>query len=241
MTSNLLDERMPVALPSLDFSQFPMLSRRGFLSGAAALAVGSAAPVVAADEIAGPEGVSRGEFWSRPRSVWLRRAGLGEIRATYWANGALDVEEYRRICVFMRDLGFESAIRRGDSRIIRAVRSGALPEQIPIAAPMSIRLLDGLYAIGGWLEHFGVPRPVQLNSAYRHPFYNNTMVEGAERDGYHTIGGAGDVVIEGVSPHRTSQFGQWLGVGGIGLYASKSFTHMDDGARHKAPRFWRGK
>lgn len=202
------------------------------------MAMGAGTPVLASDGIGGPADIAPAEFWSRPRSVWLKRKGVGEeLRATYWADGALVLEEYRRICVFMRDLGFEQAIRSGDARIVRAVRSGALPAQIPVAVPVSVRLLDAIYAIGGWLEHFGVPRPVGLTSAYRHPFYNNNMVEGAARDGYHTKGRAGDLVIEGVSPQRISQFGAWLGVGGIGLYASKGFTHVDDGAQ----RFWRGK
>lgn len=216
--------------------EFGGLSRRSLLLGLGSFAWASG--LRAQEGIGGPEGVSQTEFWAKPRTVWLRRTGSREeVRATYWADGQLVLDEYQRICVFMRDVGFERAIRAGDARVMKAVQRGVLPPQIPIAVPVSLRLLDGLYAVGGWLEHFGMPRPIWMNSAYRHPFYNNYMVEGAKRDGYHTEGRAGDIVIEGVHPLRISQFGSWLGVGGIGLYVSKGFTHMDDGV----PRFWRGK
>lgn len=222
---------------SLDVCSSSGITRRDVLRGVAATALGGAASLHAQEMIAGPEGLSQQNFWTIPRSVWLRRASGEELRATYWADGRLVVDEYQRICVFMRDIGFESAIRKGDSRVLRAVQSGQLPTAIPVAVPMSARLLDGLYAIGGWLDHFGVARPLYLTSAYRHPFYNNTMVEGSVRNSYHTKGRAGDIVIHGVSPQQLSQFGAWLGVGGVGLYVSKGFTHIDDGAQ----RFWRGK
>lgn len=215
------------------------VSRREVLCGAAAAVLGGAmTPLRAQEMIAGPDGMSPQEFWVAPRSVWLRRPGGGDdLRATYWADGRLVMTEYQRICVYMRDVGFERAILRGDPRVLRAVRSGLLPTEIPVAVPMSPRLLDGLYAIGGWLDHFGMARPLYLTSAYRHPFYNSTMVEGAVRNSYHTKGRASDIVIHGVAPQQLSQFGEWLGVGGVGLYVAKGFTHLDDGAQ----RFWRGK
>lgn len=214
------------------------IGRRSLLFGVGAVSLCGVTPVMAQGEIAGPEGLSAGEFWSRPRSVWLRRSkSAEEVRATYWADGGVVLAGYQQLCVFLRDTGFERAIRSGDARVMRAVQKGVLPQQISVAVPVSLRMLDGLYALGGWLEHFGMARPIHVNSAYRHPFYNNHMVEGAKRDGYHTKGRASDIQIEGVSPQRISQFGAWLGVGGIGLYVSKGFTHMDDGAQ----RFWRGK
>lgn len=184
---------------------------------------------------------ARGGMWTQPRTLWLKRHGVpasrSQLQVTYWADGAIQPQGYREACIFLRDLGFEKAILRGDSRVLSAVRKGLLPDQIPTAAPISMRVLDSLYAIGQWLSYFGMGRPVIVTSAFRHPFYNNHMVEGAARDGFHTKARAVDIRIDGVSPDRVAQFGRWLGVGGIGLYQSRGFLHIDDGAQ----RTWRGR
>lgn len=214
-----------------------IVHRRRALGGivaCAGLGLGFGGVAMAQEEVA-PGGQS---MWVVPRTLWLQRDGVrGSLDLTYWQNGLLDVHRYREVCVFLRDTGFEKAILRGDKRILAAVRAGRLPERIPIAAPISPRVLDALYAIGQWLAYFGLARPIIVTSAFRHSFYNNNMVEGASRDSFHTKARAVDIRIDGISPARIALFARWLGVGGIGLYQSRGFLHIDDGAQ----RSWKGK
>lgn len=212
------------------------IHRRQALRGVIGLgmALGVANPA-SAQEPGPPGGLG---MWTAPRSLWLKRDGQRDaLNLTYWSDGALDQHRYREACVFLRDTGFEKAILRGDKRILAAVRAGRLPDRIPIAAPISPRVLDALYAIGQWLAYFGVARPIIVTSAFRHSFYNNNMVEGASRDSYHTKARAVDIRIDGIPPERIALFARWLGVGGIGLYQSRGFLHIDDGAQ----RSWKGR
>ncbi len=169
------------------------------------------------------------DFWTQPRDLWLHRSGLAPLHLIYWRDGALDPDGYRSACLFLRDLGFEALIRRQDPRVLAAVKSGRLPQEIPVTHAMDPRVLDALYAIGAWLRHFGVSRPIEVLSAYRHWFYNANVVEGAARQSFHIQGRAVDVRIHGVSPQRIAQFSKWLGAGGVGLYVANGFTHIDTG------------
>lgn len=214
----------------------PMCDRRTVLKlGSVVLASAMAPEFALAMQEAGAPAV--GGMWNSPRSVWLRRQGEKDLKVVYWRDGALLPEAYRQACIFLRDVGFENAILRGDRRVLEAYRAARLPDRIQVAAPMSLRVLDALYAIGVWLDHFGISRPIIILSAYRHPFYNANLVEGAARDSKHTKGGAVDIRIDGVPTARIGQFGQWLGVGGIGLYVSRGFIHIDDGPQ----RTWAGR
>lgn len=103
------------------------------------------------------------------------------------------------------------------------------------AMGMSPVLLDILYAINGWLDFFGMARPLVLTSALRHPV-TNAAIEGAAKDSRHQRGGAGDLIIPDVPADRVAAFGVWLRGGGVGFYPSKGFTHVDDGRL----RVWRG-
>lgn len=219
-----------------------ILNRRASLGACVGLAsVLSSGFSRAADLALDEPAPNDGGMWMIPRTLWLKREGVppsqSELRVTYWADGQVQRHGYRDACVFLRDLGFEKAILRGDRRILEAVNKGHLPQQIPIAAPISLRVLDALFAVGQWLAYFGMARPAIVTSAFRHPFYNNYMVEGAARDGFHTKARAVDMRIDGVSVERLAQFGRWLGVGGIGLYQSRGFLHIDDGAQ----RVWQGR
>lgn len=174
------------------------------------------------------------DFWREPRQVWLRRERTGEeLNITYWRDGRLQPQAYADICHLLRDVGFEHAIVGKDPRVVLAVQQGRLPARVQTHAAISPRVLDALYAVGGWLRYFGQEQAVSILSAYRHPFYNHVMVEGAARDSLHTQARAVDLRIEGVPVARMAEFGRWLGVGGVGFYPSKGFIHMDDGAhRH---------
>lgn len=169
-------------------------------------------------------------FWDRPRSVWLRRPATGEeIRSTYWANGALVEHEYRRLCWFLRDP--KMVVRMEQRR-----RQGlAVPHSWYSAVEYNVVPLDVLYALGGWLDHFGMSRAIVLTSAFRHPL-TNAATEGAALSSHHTRGAAVDVVVPGVPAEQVGRFSQWLRAGGVGFYPSRHFTHVDAGRL----RSWRG-
>lgn len=72
-------------------------------------------------------------------------------------------------------------------------------------------------------NHFG--KPVNINSAYRTPTYNN-KVDGAKYS-QHLYGTAADIRINGVSPKDIASYAETLlfNTGGIGIY--NNFVHID--------------
>ena len=155
------------------------------------------------------------DFWNLPREITLVRNHTGEsIREVYWFDGHLNPEAYYRLCQFFCDPPATSAVQ------------------------IDLVLLDILRGTQGWLEGFGVPRPIILNSGYRTPEIN-AHTEGAKRNSFHTHGRAADIRIEGVSAEAVSRFGLYLGGGGVGFYQDSRyahpFSHFDTGNL----RFWR--
>jgi uncharacterized protein YcbK (DUF882 family) len=151
------------------------------------------------------------DFWLRPRRIRLTHASGEKIESLYWSDGQLILPAYEELSFFMRD---------------RVVHQGVY---------MSLTLLDILYGVGGWLEYFGVKSETILTSGYRDPV-RSLSIEGAVKDGPHTKGEAGDIVIPGVNSLQTAKFGLWLGGGGVGWYPGKRFVHVDKGR----VRSWRG-
>jgi uncharacterized protein YcbK (DUF882 family) len=211
--------------------------RRRFLCAASALAGMLGTPTLAqvggvasaADQGFDPSAVAT-DFWARPRTVWLRRPATGEeIRATWWADGRVVQAEYERLCWFLRD---ESLAKRIES-LERAGRP--VPASWYPAVGVSYVTLDILYATNGWLEWFGMSRPLVVTGFFRHPV-TNAVTEGAARNSRHQVGGAGDIVVPDVPASRVSAFGAWLRAGGVGFYPGKGFTHVDDGRLRR----WKG-
>lgn len=150
-------------------------------------------------------------FWDTPRELWLRRPDTREeVRAVYWANGRLVPEGYSAICQLLRDI-----------HIGRAVQ-------------FDLTTLDIARGIYGWLLSANVPRPLIINSGYRHPRTNAT--EGGVKNSLHIQAKAIDLRIEGVSADSVARFGRYLSGGGVGFYPGKNFIHVDAGK----VRFWRG-
>lgn len=170
------------------------------------------------------------DFWSQPRTIWMKRPATGEeIKTVYWADGQLIQEEYKRLCWFMRDVRMESRMKQ------YIAKGQAIPQSLYCAVPMRLVLLDILYATNGWLDYHNISRPLILNSGLRHPI-TNAGTEGSARNSRHQVGGAGDITIAGVSSGSVSSYGRWLSAGGVGWYPGKSFTHIDDGRL----RSWKG-
>jgi hypothetical protein len=194
------------------------------------------------------------DFWSAPRTIWLvRRMGRTDqrgsatslstqaaqdsngsqgtqvLRTVWWSNGRVIPEAYRDISLFLGDL-------RMLARIDAAQRQGQrLPPDWHHAVWISPVVLDTLYALTSWLSYFGMDRPIEITSAFRHPL-TNAAIEGAARDSLHQRGAAVDVVIPGVPATKVAEFGAWMRGGGVGVYPERGFTHLDAGAI----RSWRG-
>lgn len=69
--------------------------------------------------------------------------------------------------------------------------------------------------------HFG--KPVNVNSAYRTPGYNNRV--GGAKNSYHMKGRAFDISIKGVTPQEIAKYAALIGVPGIIQY--NTFVHVD--------------
>lgn len=103
-----------------------------------------------------------------------------------------------------------------------------------LAVQMDLVTLDIARGVHGWLNSFGINRPIIINSGYRHPKTNAS--EGGVRNSLHTLGQAIDLKIDGISAASVAEFGKYLAGGGVGFYPNKHFTHLDRGR----VRFWRG-
>jgi uncharacterized protein YcbK (DUF882 family) len=144
------------------------------------------------------------DFWSLPRELWLYRPATREqVRAVYWADGQLVPDGYYAICKLLRDTHMDLAV------------------QFDVVA------LDIARGVYGWLQSFGIERPILIYSGYRHPKTNAS--EGGVRNSEHIKGTALDIGIEGVSTDAVARFGMYLAGGGVGFYPGKRFTHLDRG------------
>jgi uncharacterized protein YcbK (DUF882 family) len=151
------------------------------------------------------------DFWVRPRTIRLKHVTGEIITSTYWSDGELIISEYVNISWFMRDRVAGKAVY------------------------MNPVLLDIVYGVCGWLDYFGLHKPVVLTSGHRDR-ERNRQIEGAAKDSLHITGDAGDIRIPDVNPLQVAKFGAWLGGGGVGWYPSKGFTHLDRGRL----RTWKG-
>lgn len=161
----------------------------------------------------GAPGISFGQsFWDFPRTLWLKRPATGEERqVVYWANGNYVTDGYREACHLLRD-----------------VRANLTVAMDPV-------LLDILRGIQGWFEMAGIYRPIVLNSGYRSP-KTNSETEGAARTSQHVSGKAADIWIPDVPSDYLAKLAAHLRGGGVGIYPSKGFIHVDSGRL----RSWRG-
>ena len=138
------------------------------------------------------------------RTLWLVR-GDAEIQSTYWTPEAgYDGDAYKEICWLMRDV------------------------QANKSFPMSLRLLDVLCGLQNWLAQSGGRSPIHLNSGYR-TFATNMRTEGAAMNSRHLLGKAADIKVLGVTLSRLAGMASLFGRGGVGMYVSKGFVHVDTG------------
>jgi len=70
-----------------------------------------------------------------------------------------------------------------------------------------------------------VGRPVKITSGYRCPAYNTVI--GGVVNSQHKLGRAADVYVAGMTPGEVAEVAEEIGFRGIGVYASRNFTHLD--------------
>lgn len=85
-------------------------------------------------------------------------------------------------------------------------------------------------------HHFG--KPVHINSACRCPEHNAKV--GGSKNSQHVLGRAVDIRVIGHTPEEIAAVVEELmpDWGGIGIYPSKNFVHVD--TRSGGPARWRG-
>jgi uncharacterized protein YcbK (DUF882 family) len=224
--------KCPTVATSRPLDPAALISRRGVLqaalggmAGASTMGAFGTSPVWGAEALPAPAA-----FWSQPRWVWLKRSSTGEeIRLVYWSDGVLNTQAHEQISWFLRDSRFENLMRSPSLALSQAIGKGELSkEQLTPWALMDPIVIDILFAYCAWLSMYGIPRALEVTSGFRH-FFTNALTEGAVRDSWHTKAGAVDFLIPGISIEQVARFGAWLSGGGVGLYLSKNFTHVDRG------------
>jgi uncharacterized protein YcbK (DUF882 family) len=106
--------------------------------------------------------------------------------------------------------------------------------------PIDVRLLDLLHSLNGELQ---TRDPYHVISGYRSPT-TNTMLRtrggahtGVATRSLHMVGKAIDVRVPGVSLEELHRAAVSLKKGGVGIYPSSNFVHVDVGR----VRYWSGK
>lgn len=153
-------------------------------------------------------------FWDQPRKLWLKREvkpGVWEeINEVYFEKGGLRWTGYVKAC-----------------RILRDIHTGKAVQMSPV-------LMDILAGIQGWFSLHDIHVPIIVLSGLREAKTNEDA--GGVKDSAHLRGGACDLTVPGVPVEYLSKLALYLQGGGVGVYPSRSFIHVDDGKM----RSWRG-
>lgn len=142
------------------------------------------------------------DFWNMPRKLYLKRF-QESARIIYFNDGRINQEGYQLACYLLRDV-----------------------EQNRMTN-MDLRLLDLLCAMQAWLIHFGYEGPIIINSGYRNAV-TNRKYRGA-RSSMHLMGKACDFKIPGMSSANLAKIAAQFKAGGIGIYQSRGYVHLDTG------------
>lgn len=189
-----------------------MQSRRSFLAGgvlAASATIASGSSFAHEFEKPDPFGF---DLTKGVRTLNLYRPEVQErLNLTYLENGVWVPGAYETICWHLRD----------------------------VKAGVATRMDPSLIAILDWISQhigkYGYWDPIQILSGYR-TLTTNLRTEGASKKSQHMLGKAVDFRIPGLSVEYLGELMNWLAKGGIGLYQSKNFIHIDTASF----RIWQG-
>ena len=141
-----------------------------------------------------------------PRRVILHNLHTGEsLDAVYWDQGRYVPDALASV-----------------NKVLRDYRTGDMHEMDP-------RLLDLLHQVHG---RVGAGKPFQVISGYRSPLTNARLHERSGQVAAHSLhmdGMAIDVRMEGVALDHLHKAALDLQAGGVGLYPTSDFVHMDVG------------
>ena len=175
------------------------LSRRGFLTSIAGVAVTLASPGAIAS--VAPATVS-----GRDRELSFYNTHTGEkLSATYWSDGKY------------LDDGVEEI-----SWILRDHRAG-------IASPVDQKLLDLLHQLQAKVEHQGQFHVISGYRSPATNNMLNKRSSGVAKRSYHMLGKAIDVRLPGFETSQLHKAAISLKGGGVGYYSSSNFVHLDIG------------
>lgn len=146
---------------------------------------------------------------NRNRDLWLYRRETNEAsRFTYWSPQQGFVREgYLSACNLLRDVA---------------------ANRVTTIDPELLNLLSG---IQGWLQFYGLMKPIVILSGFR-TLSTNRATEGAARESLHLTGQAADIYIPGIAPATLGRMALMFnnGVkGGVGFYPNNGFVHVDTG------------
>lgn len=184
-------------------SSKPGLSRRRFLAALCLMPLVGAVRANAAPRIDW-----RVQLLQRDRVLALVRPDSNQKASfCYYRHGkGWQREGYQAACVLLRDVEYKKTVR------------------------MDPKLIDCLYLIQGWLRAKGKPYVIHILSGYRTSAHNRKLErEGAAKNSLHMRAMAADIRIPGVSARDIAQLAKAIGVGGVGIYPSKGFIHVDTG------------
>ena len=143
---------------------------------------------------------------SDPRRVILHNLHTDEaVDAVYWDQGRYVPDALASV-----------------NKVLRDYRTGDVHAMDP-------RLLDLLHQVHG---RVGSAKPFQVISGYRSPHTNAMLHERSGQVAAHSLhmdGMAIDVRMEGVALDHLHKAALDLKVGGVGLYPTSDFVHMDVG------------
>lgn len=158
-------------------------------------------------------GQASGDFWSRPRRIYLKRAQSGEVAEIfYYKDGKIDPQQYWLASYMLRD--YQS-------------------KKMTYVDP---KLLDLLAAVQAWIVYYGNNNPIVINSGFRTVEYNKKL-KGSATNSMHLYGKAVDFKVEGLTVKQLAAIASYFKAGGIGMYYESGFLHMDTGGI----RVWYGK
>ena len=180
--------------------------RGGLIGRRTALRLGVAGIATA---VAGP--ALAGVGVRNERTLSLRNMHTGErVRATYWAEGAWQVDGLRDI-----------------NRVLRDFRTGDVADMDP-------GLLDLMHRLARLTE---TEAPFEVISGYRSPRTNAQLASrssGVAKKSLHMQAKAVDLRLPGIKLSSLRRAAMSLQGGGVGYYPRSGFIHVDTGR----VRFW---
>lgn len=149
------------------------------------------------------------DFWNKPRRIFLKRNDTGEqSEIIYYKNGNIDQKQYWLASYLLRDIRQKKMVY------------------------MDPKLLDLMCAVQAWLVYYGYSSPLLVMSGFR-TVATNSNLEGAARNSMHLYGKAIDFRVPQLNVNSIAQIADQFNAGGIGLYPSSNFLHLDTGGVRK--------